>query len=197
VSALEIVRPDVRRHAAVLDALAEFAAAGEYPHGSGLLPDHLSDEDAHGPAWRIGAIQNPDVFAAFVDDMRRRADRDHAVALGLVPDDKLWLVEGDAVVGFLSVRRELNAFLLEEGGHVGYSVRPTARRRGVATYACARALDLLRAHGVDRALITCDDDNEPSARTILRNGGVLEDVRGVKRRYWVDLGPLSTSGESP
>jgi predicted acetyltransferase len=85
------------------------------------------------------------------------------------------------------VRHELNEGLLELGGHIGYSVRPSERRRGLASYTCAWGLDHLRSLGADRALITCDDDNAASAATILRNGGVLEDVRGGKRRYWVDL----------
>ena len=140
-----------------------------------------------GQPWRPSSLRAPERLAAFAEAMDRLADGEVARGLGMVPDTKRWIVEGDRLLGFLSVRHELNAWLLEQGGHIGYSVRPSDRRRGHATYACRWGLDLLRSLGVDRALITCDDDNAASAATILRNGGVLEDVRGDKRRYWVDL----------
>ncbi|MDX2516846.1 GNAT family N-acetyltransferase [Streptomyces stelliscabiei] len=70
-------------------------------------------------------------------------------------------------------------------------MRPSARRRGLATWALGAVLPEARALGMGRVLITCDDDNVASARTIERNGGVLEDVRttdeGIKRRYWITL----------
>ncbi len=83
------------------------------------------------------------------------------------------------------IRHRLTPFLLEVAGHIGYSVRPSARRRGVATAALREALPLASALGIDPVLVTCDDDNLGSARVIEANGGVLEDVRGRKRRYWV------------
>ena len=88
---------------------------------------------------------------------------------------------------YLHLRHELNEFLLEEGGHIGYSVRPARRREGHASRALALGLREAALRGVDRVLVTCDVDNHPSARTIERNGGVLDDVRQGKRRYWVDL----------
>ncbi len=70
-------------------------------------------------------------------------------------------------------------------------MRPSARGRGYATWALGAVLTEARALGLDRALVTCDDDNVASARTIERNGGVIEDVRetevGRKRRYWITL----------
>lgn len=76
-------------------------------------------------------------------------------------------------------------------GHIGYGVRPSARRRGLATWALGETLDRARELGLTRVLVTCDDSNVASARTIEGNGGVLEDVRtttlGLTRRYWIDL----------
>ena len=94
------------------------------------------------------------------------------------------------VVGRSSIRFELNDFLRVEGGHIGYAVRPAHRRRGYATEILRQSLIVARAGGVDRALVTCDDDNVGSAAVIEANGGVLEniiDVDGVPlRRYWID-----------
>jgi predicted acetyltransferase len=98
-----------------------------------------------------------------------------------------------AIVGRVSVRHELNDFLARVGGHIGYAVRPGSRRRGYATEILRQALGVARSVGVEKALVTCDDDNVASARTIERCGGVLEDVVALddgtlKRRYWVSTG---------
>jgi len=89
------------------------------------------------------------------------------------------------------VRHVLNPYLARVGGHVGYGVWQRARRRGPATEILHRLLGLLHGLAVERALITCDQDNRGSATVIERCGGVLQDVvedDGVlKRRYWVDL----------
>jgi len=80
----------------------------------------------------------------------------------------------------------------DDHGHIGYGVRPSARRRGLASWALAQMLNEARgALTVDRVLIVCEADNVASARTIERNGGVLEGVRdgshGAVRRYWIKL----------
>ncbi|HWJ09828.1 MAG TPA: GNAT family N-acetyltransferase, partial [Nocardioides sp.] len=102
-----------------------------------------------------------------------------------------WIVEGDRVLGGIALRHELDDFLLRVGGHIGYGIRPSARRRGLATWALGRMLDEARGLGLDRVLVTCAEGNVASARTIERQGGVLEDVRdtelGRARRYWITL----------
>ncbi len=99
---------------------------------------------------------------------------------------------GRDLVGRVSVRHELNSFLAELGGHIGYAVRPQFRGRGHATEMLRQALIVASAEGVERALATCDDDNAASRRVIERCGGVLEDVRptesgGATRRYRIGL----------
>jgi len=96
-------------------------------------------------------------------------------------------------VGRVSIRHRLNDILLQVGGHIGYVVVPEFRRQGHATAILRLALHF--AHdklGHDRVLVTCDDDNIGSIKTIENNGGVLEDVVSgpgldkPKRRYWFD-----------
>lgn len=183
---LELVDPDPRYHVSWLEAEAEFADSGDYGHGSGLIPPQMADEDVSGPVWRREQMADAARFTAYCQDMRRRRDPGH-VPPGLVPDTKLWMVDGEEFLGYLSLRHELNDHLRREGGHIGYSVRPSARRRGLATQALRQALDRARDLGLDRVLVTCNDDNVPSARTIERNGGVLEDISSGKRRYWIEL----------
>ena len=98
-----------------------------------------------------------------------------------------WVVDDeDDYVGSLALRHELSPFLLREGGHIGYSIRPSARRRGHATAALRLALPVARRDlGLDRVLVTCLESNEGSRRAIEANGGAYEDSRNGTRRYWV------------
>ncbi|MFF1718675.1 GNAT family N-acetyltransferase [Streptomyces sviceus] len=100
----------------------------------------------------------------------------------------LWYVEDDTFLGRLSIRHRLTPHLLELGGHIGYVVRPGARRQGHATAMLAAALLVCRQLGVDRALVTCDATNTASRKVIEANGGEFEDRRGVKLRYWIRTG---------
>ena len=95
------------------------------------------------------------------------------------------------IVGMIDLRHRLNDFLAEHGGHIGYSVRPDERRKGYAKRMLALVLEEARGRGISRVLITCDDDNVASARTIEANGGVFERTAcldgEVLRRYWIEL----------
>jgi predicted acetyltransferase len=99
----------------------------------------------------------------------------------------------EVIVGRVSIRYELNDYLFRFGGHVGYAVAPSFRRRGYATEILRQTLPIVRSIGLKRILLTCDDDNVASQRVIEVNGGVLENVvweeglRVPKRRYWIDL----------
>jgi predicted acetyltransferase len=113
---------------------------------------------------------------------------------GFVPATTYWLVrDGECVVARSSLRHCLTPHLEREGGHVGYSVRPSERGKGYGTAVCRLTLARAREMGLGRVLITCDADNPASARIIEKNGGVFEDQRlshqtgKMKRRYWVDL----------
>ncbi|GAA2722938.1 GNAT family N-acetyltransferase [Cellulomonas aerilata] len=120
----------------------------------------------------------------------RREAHGEGLPPGRVRADFL-VAEVDGVpVGRVSIRHTLTDALLEVGGHVGYAVAPEHRRHGYATRMLQLSVERLAALGVDRVLVTCDDDNVGSAAVIEACGGVLEDVRsgedGVpKRRYWI------------
>ncbi|MBV1949413.1 GNAT family N-acetyltransferase [Streptomyces sp. BV129] len=136
-------------------------------------------------------LASPETFSAWVEQLKQQSDRSVAVGEGRVHATHWWIVEGHCYLGAIDLRHYLNALLLDVGGHIGYSIRPSARRRGLATWALGAVLPEARALGLDRVLVTCDDDNVGSARSIERNGGVLEDARttdaGIKRRYWITL----------
>ena len=88
-----------------------------------------------------------------------------------------------AVPGLLTIRHRLTPSLLNLGGHIGYDIRPGARRRGHATAMLAAARPVARELGIDPVLITCDENNTGSRKVIEANGGVLEDIRDGKLRF--------------
>ena len=107
---------------------------------------------------------------------------------GWVPDIQLvaFSIDGQAV-GFLNIRLCLNDFLLEEGGHIGYSIRPSVRGKGYAKEALRQGLQVAKEKNIKKALVTCSTENPASRAVIVANGGVFEDVRNGVERYWIDL----------
>jgi predicted acetyltransferase len=109
-----------------------------------------------------------------------------------IPSTFLFAFVGARIVGRVSIRHWLNESLERVGGHIGYVVVPEFRRRGYATEMLRQALELARQQlNIRRVLLTCDDDNVGSIRTIEKNAGKLADViTGLelskpKRRYWI------------
>jgi predicted acetyltransferase len=104
------------------------------------------------------------------------------------------------ILGMIDFRHYLNDYLAEYAGHVGYSIRPSERGKGYAKTMLALCLEKCCQFGLDRVLLTCDDENEASRRTILACGGVFDRVTidGDKtlERYWITLNPLVTGNDS-
>lgn len=163
--------PDFDHFTDFCQIVADFEEGGL--QGSGFWGDHQP-------------VLTPEGYRSWVTGLLDEGNADTPARDGRVKCSYFWITDDNgAWVGFLALRHSLNDFLLEEGGHIGYSVRRSRRREGHAGRALTAALAEAAALGLDRVLVTCDDDNVASARTIERNSGVLEDTRNGKRRYWI------------
>ena len=162
------LEPKYRRH--LNEMMEEWYAAGE-----NIVP------------YAIRRLDYRD-FDNYIENLEGKDD-----TKGLVPDSTFFCLDEDAdqFVGAVNIRHYLNESLLLNGGHVGDGVRPSQRRRGIATKMIGLALEECRKLGIGRVLMVCDKENIGSAKTIQRNGGVLEnevEVNGVtEQRYWIEL----------
>ncbi|MFE9690722.1 GNAT family N-acetyltransferase [Micromonospora sp. NPDC005806] len=173
-----MIPPTARVQASFLAAMAEFRAEGR---GAGQDLTMIGRElREHAATWHTAQG-----FARYVTELRLQEREETPRPEGWVPVTTLWWVEGDEYLGRIAVRHRLTPALLELGGHIGYDVRAGARRRGHATAMLRAVLPRARGLGIDPALVTCDVDNVASRRVIERNGGVLEDERAGKLRFWV------------
>ena len=151
----------------------EFLAAGSSMDGAGPLRRYPDPRD-----W-LAAVR------AYADPA--------TVPEGKVQATELLCVEGGRVLGMIQIRHELNEYLRLYVGHIGYSVRPAARRQGVAKWMLAAALPHCRELGLRRVMIACEPWNEGSRRTILANGGVFEKTVHEPEadidleQYWITL----------
>lgn len=128
----------------------------------------------------------------FVYEAWLESNRDMEMGLGIpegwVPAVQLVAFARDGqAVGFLNLRLRLSAYLLEEGGHIGYSIRPSERGKGYAKEALCQGLQVAKEKNIKRALVTCSTENSASRAVILANGGQFEDVRNGTERYWIEV----------
>lgn len=138
------------------------------------------------------ALNEYDDFDAWLANVRAYSAPETTPA-GKVPATQyLALDENEHLVGMVNLRHCLNDYLLEFGGHIGYSVRPADRKNGYAIQMLKLALDEAKALGLDRVRIACDRYNIASAKTIQANGGVLDGERydpqdgTLTQRYWIE-----------
>ncbi len=112
---------------------------------------------------------------------------------GWVPDSTLWLINQDKrILGVVNIRHQLTEFLLNSGGHIGYGIRPSERRKGYATKLLSLALEKAKELGIKKALVVCNEDNTGSFKTIINNGGIpdsdfIEADGNIIKRFWIDL----------
>lgn len=163
-----LVRPTVDVHDSWLEAVGE----------PGYEPRWLDD-------LQLADMVTPEGFATYVRRQLEDENEDAVRSRGMVPSTHLWFVDGKIFLGRLSIRHRLTPWLRDYGGHIGYDVRPSARRQGHASEMLQQARPWAAGLGIDPVLVTCDVDNIASRAVIERAGGQFEDERHGKLRYWV------------
>ena len=158
------------------------------PHLNEMMEEWLRCEEPKDiTPWAIVKWDYRD-FENYMDHLEVKDDTD-----GRVPDSTFFCLdeERERFVGAVNIRHYLNDRLLLNGGHIGDGVRPLERGKGIGTVMVGLALEECRRLGINRVLMVCDRDNVASAKTIIRNGGVMEneiEVDGfLEQRYWIDL----------
>ena len=165
---MELRRPSLEDKEAILEMMAEFEQA-QSPHDGGFWETEAFSYEE----WLDGN-QNQEIGINLPE--------------GWVPAIQLVAFsEKGQAVGFLNLRLCLNDYLLEEGGHIGYSIRPSERGKGYAKESLRQGLQVAKEKNIKRALVTCSTENPASRAVILANGGVYEDVRNGTERYWIDV----------
>ena len=119
-------------------------------------------------------------------------ETDDAYKNGFVPSTLYYMINDNRkIIGAIHFRQQLNDRLIQNGGNVGYGIRPSERRKGYATIMLYKLLKMLKNQKNEKVLITCDEDNIASAITIEKANGKLQDkvsFQGVMtRRYWIYL----------
>ncbi|MCI8619335.1 MAG: GNAT family N-acetyltransferase [Oscillospiraceae bacterium] len=165
---LKLVKLESRYKQQLFDMLDEWHSAGEK-----IVPVAIRRTDYHD-------------FEKYCNSLEANDDRH-----GLVPDSTFFCLDAERniFVGAVNIRHCLNERLLLNGGHIGDGVRPSERRKGIATQMIHLALLECKKLGIENVLMVCDKENTGSAKSIIKNGGVLENeicVDGIiEQRYWI------------
>lgn len=167
---LRLVKASESNRELICEMMDEWCAAGEK-----IVPYAIRKVDYHD-------------YEAYMESLEIKEDGGR-----LVPDSTFFCLDADRniMVGAVNIRHYLNDGLLLNGGHIGDGVRPSERRKGIATAMIGLALKECKKLGIERVLMVCDKENVGSAKSIMKNGGILEneiDVDGiVEQRYWIQL----------
>ncbi|MBE1556083.1 GNAT family N-acetyltransferase [Sporosarcina limicola] len=140
--------------------------------------------------WVIG--KDPTDFGEMVKELQN-AEKGIGLRPGWVPDTTYWLVNSERrVLGAVNIRHDLTEHLRNVGGHIGYGIRPSERKKGFATKVLELSLVKMKALEINKVLVVCDEVNVGSEKTILNNGGVrdedyVDENGNVVRRFWIEI----------
>lgn len=168
--ATQLVLPHIKYKSSFIEAVKEYQLEGLHTYTK--LDINLLNQN----------------FSSYLTKLKEKS-----VGVNLLPENvpysTFWLVEDLTFIGRVKIRHILNARLRNEGGHIGYDIRPSKRRVGYGTVVLQLGLQKAKKIGLDEVLITCNIDNIGSNKIIITNGGVLTRNRANlnKNYYWITL----------
>ncbi|KAB8138117.1 GNAT family N-acetyltransferase [Gracilibacillus oryzae] len=168
---LYLIKPTIEYKTAYLSFYQEWKDSGET-----MVP------------WVIG--KDPSHFEKMLESLYQ-SERGENLPENWVPDSTYWLVNEDKeVLGVVNIRHRLTYQLFQSGGHIGYGIRPSERRKGYATTLLSLALEKTKELGLGKVLVVCVETNIGSKKTILKNGGIqdddfMTDDANVVNRFWI------------
>ena len=172
--------PSIQRKIEAFDYINEFYEFGSEIHGTGSLDREL---------------KKGKTYEQWLNNNLNLHDEKYAIEKGLVPAYTYFLVrENDnKIVGMIDLRLGLNEYLREFGGHIGYSIRPTERKKGYNKINLYLILQVAKKHGLEKVLITCANYNQGSRKSILALDGKFEkntfdeSDNETMELYWIDV----------
>ena len=147
----ELVTPSLKYKDSYMQALEEY--------------EKVDNED---PAIREARKKD---FNFFLEDIEQNSK---GLIVERIPQIQYWCVEGDKYIGNINYRPKLNDKLQNRGGNVGYTIRPSERGKGYATWMLNEVLEIARKDALSSILLTCDNDNFGSIKVIKKAGGVRQ-----------------------
>ncbi len=180
---MQLVLPSEQYKNSFLEALEEY---------------HQTKSNDRLDIYELSVLNLQSNFSQYIKGLQEKSEGKH-LPKGYVPQTDYWLVEGNDLIGRVSLRHSLTPHLLREGGHIGYDIRPSKRRMGYGKKLLALALPKAKELGLEKVLITCDETNIGSKKIIESNGGIFENSvemaegKPRKLRYWITLANIPTS----
>ncbi|HCJ31785.1 MAG TPA: GNAT family N-acetyltransferase [Firmicutes bacterium] len=172
-------KPSLSRKNQILEYIEEMKKHESQIHGDGRLKKYLDEKS----------------YEEWVINVHNMGNEKYALSKGLVPSSTYFLIRenDDKLIGMIDLRIKLNDYLRNYGGNIGYSIRPTERKKGYAKIQLYLCLLKCKEYDLDKVLITCANYNEGSRRTILSLGGIYEKnninklEEEILELYWINV----------
>lgn len=172
-------KPNKKHQKEAIEYINEFINNNSQIHGSGGLDRYLQTN----------------TFEEWLIHTKNMKNKNYALVCNFVPSTTYFLIreEDNKIIGMIDLRHELNEYLAKISGHIGYAIRPTERKKGYAKIQLYLCLIKAQKLGLEKVMISCDETNIASSKTIEALGGIFEreeydkEKNRTVRVYWINV----------